>query len=48
MLKISRDLLANAAIRLGLWELLRLEDRMARQIGSILNPDAYLRTVLRS
>lgn len=48
MLKISRDLLANAATRLGLWELLRLEDRMAREIGSILNPDAYLRKVLRS
>ncbi|WP_145963442.1 hypothetical protein [Paracoccus mutanolyticus] len=42
MLRISRDLLANAATKLGLWELLRLEDRMARQIGSILNPDAYL------
>lgn len=48
LLRISQDLLAAAAAKLGLWELLRLEDRIARQIGSILNPDAYLRSVLRS
>lgn len=48
MLRISQELLANATSKLGLWALLRLEDRMARQIGDILNPDAYLRSVLRS
>lgn len=48
LLRISQNLLAIAAAKLGLWELLRLEDRMARQIGSILNPDAYLRSVLRT
>lgn len=48
MLRISQDILASAAQRLGLWELLKLEDRMARQAGSILNPDAYLRSVLRA
>ncbi len=47
MLRISQDLLARAAQRLGLWELLKLEDRMARQIDEIRNPDAYLRSVLR-
>lgn len=48
MLRISQDILASAAQQLGLWELLKLEDRMARQAGSILNPDAYLRSVLRA
>ncbi|OWJ79753.1 helix-turn-helix domain-containing protein [Haematobacter missouriensis] len=48
MLRISQDLLARATSKLGLWALLRLEDRMARQIADILNPDAYLRSVLRS
>lgn len=48
MLRISQDILASAAQRFGLWELLKLEDRMARQAGSILNPDAYLRSVLRA
>lgn len=47
MLRISQDILASAASRLGLWELLRLENRMAKQIGTILNPDAYVRSVLR-
>lgn len=48
MLRISQELLASAASRLGLWPLLKLEDRIARQIDDILNPDAYLRSVLRS
>lgn len=48
MLRISQDILASAASRLGLWELLKLENRMAKQIGSILNPDAYVRSVLRA
>ncbi len=48
MLRISQGILANAASRLGLWELLRLENRMAKQIGTILNPDAYVRSVLRT
>lgn len=48
MLRISQDILASAASRLGLWELLRLENRMAKQIGTILNPDAYVRSVLRA
>ena len=48
MLRISQDILVSAASRLGLWELLRLEDRMAKQIGNILNPDAYVKSVLRA
>lgn len=48
MLRISQDILASAASKLGLWELLRLENRMAKQIGTILNPDAYVRCVLRT
>ena len=48
MLRISQDILANAASKLGLWELLKLENRMAKQIGTILNPDAYVRSVLRA
>lgn len=48
MLRISQDILASAASKLGLWELLRLENRMAKQIGTILNPDAYVRSVLRA
>ena len=48
ILRISQDILASAASRLGLWELLRLENRMAKQIGTILNPDAYVRSVLRA
>lgn len=48
ILRISQDILASAASRLGLWELLRLENRMAKQIGTILNPDAYVRYVLRA
>lgn len=48
MLRISQDILASAANRLGLWGLLKLEDRMAKQIGSILNPDAYVRSVLQA
>ena len=47
MLRISQDLLASATSKLGLWALLRLEDRIARQANEILNPDAYLRSVLR-
>lgn len=48
MLRISQDILASAANRLGLWELLKLENRMAKQIGTIFNPDAYVRSVLRA
>ena len=48
MLRISQDILASAANRLGLWGLLTLENRMAKQTGSILNPDAYVRSVLRA
>ena len=48
MLRISQDILASAASKLGLWELLRVENRMAKQIGTILNPDAYVRSVLRA
>lgn len=48
MLRISQDTLLRAASRLGVWELLRLEDRIAKQIGDILNPDAYVRSVLRT
>ena len=48
MLRISQGILVSAASKLGLWGLLRLEDRMARQVGSILNPDAYVRSVLRA
>lgn len=48
MLRISQDILASAASRLGLWELLKLENRMAKQIETILNPDAYVRSVLRA
>jgi replication initiation protein RepC len=48
MLRISQDILASAASKLGLWELLRLENRMAKQIESILNPDAYVRSILRA
>ena len=48
MLRISQDILASAANKLGLWELLRLENRMAKQIETILNPDAYVRSVLRA
>ncbi|MFC3058503.1 helix-turn-helix domain-containing protein [Paenirhodobacter populi] len=47
MLRISQDILASAASKLGLWELLSLENRMAKQIGTIINPDAYVRSVLR-
>ncbi|VDC33810.1 helix-turn-helix domain-containing protein [Pseudogemmobacter humi] len=47
MLRISQDLLASATSKLGLWALLMLEDRIARQANEILNPDAYLRSVLR-
>lgn len=48
MLRISQELLASAVTRLGLWELLKLEDRMASQAETILSPDAYLRSVLRA
>ena len=48
MLRIGQELLATAASKLGLWALLKLEDRIAKQIDDILNPDAYLRSVLRS
>ncbi len=46
MLRISQDLLARAAARLGIWQLLKLEDRMARNAETIQNPDAYLRAIL--
>lgn len=46
MLRISQDLLARAAARLGIWQLLKLEDRMARNAETIQNPDAYLRATL--
>ncbi|WP_051294580.1 helix-turn-helix domain-containing protein [Gemmobacter nectariphilus] len=48
MLRINQDILVSAASKLGLWGLLRLENRMARQVGNILNPDAYVRSVLRA
>ncbi|MFT4148597.1 MAG: helix-turn-helix domain-containing protein [Paracoccaceae bacterium] len=48
LLRISQDLLASAAARLGLWELLRIEDRIAGKVDSILSPDAYLRSILRA
>lgn len=48
LLRISQDLLASAAARLGLWELLRIEDRIAGKAESILCPDAYLRSILRA
>lgn len=46
MLRISQDLLATAVTKLGLWELLMLEDRIARQVDRIHCPDAYLRRIL--
>lgn len=48
LLRISQDLLASAAARLGVWELLRIEDRIASKADSILSPDAYLRSILRA
>ncbi len=48
LLRISQDLLASAAARLGVWELLRIEDRIAGKADSILSPDAYLRSILRA
>jgi replication initiation protein RepC len=48
LLRISQSLLASAAARLGLWELLRIEDRIAGKADSILCPDAYLRSILRA
>ena len=48
LLRISQDLLASAAPRLGVWELLRIEDRIAGKAESILCPDAYLRSILRA
>jgi replication initiation protein RepC len=47
MLRINQNLIAKAVSKLGLWGLLKLEDRMAKQIGGIMNPDAYLQSVLR-
>ncbi|WP_273692355.1 helix-turn-helix domain-containing protein [Ketogulonicigenium vulgare] len=48
MLRISQDMLVNAIHKLGLWELLRLEDRIAKQVEGILSPDAYVRSILRA
>lgn len=48
LLRISQELLASAAARLGVWELLRIEDRIAGKAESILCPDAYLRSILRA
>ena len=48
LLRISQDLLASAATKLGIWELLRIEDRIAGKAESILCPDAYLRSILRA
>ena len=48
LLRISQELLANAAARLGVWDLLRIEDRIAGKAESILCPDAYLRSILRA
>lgn len=48
LLRISQDLLASAAARFGVWELLRIEDRIAGKAESILSPDAYLRSILRA
>jgi len=46
MLRISQDLLASALAKLGLWDLLSIEDRIARKADSILDPDAYLKSIL--
>lgn len=48
MLRIAQDVLASAASRLGLWDLLRLENRMAEQIASIRDPNAYMKSALRN
>ncbi|RWR26225.1 replication protein C [Sinirhodobacter populi] len=46
MLRISQALLASAAAKLGLWELLRIEDQIARKVETIHCPDAYLQSIL--
>lgn len=46
MLRISQVLLASAAAKLGLWELLRIEDQIARKVETIRSPDAYLQSIL--
>ncbi|MFC3058028.1 helix-turn-helix domain-containing protein [Paenirhodobacter populi] len=46
MLRISQTLLASAAAKLGLWELLRIEDQIARKVETIRSPDAYLQSIL--
>lgn len=48
MLRISQGLLARAATKLGLWELLWIEDQIARKIEVIQNPDAYLHSILKA
>ncbi|TMV79506.1 replication protein C, partial [Thioclava sp. BHET1] len=48
MLRIDQSTLVEAVNKLGLGELLKLEDRIATQIDKIHNPDAYLRSLLRS
>lgn len=48
MLRISQELITCAASKLGLWAFLKLEDRMAKQIGDIVNPNAYLRSLLQT
>ncbi|SMO97584.1 replication initiation protein RepC [Paracoccus laeviglucosivorans] len=48
MLRIAQNVLASAASRLGLWDLLRLENRMAEQIAYIRDPNAYMKSVLRN
>lgn len=48
LLRISQDLLAGATARVGVWELLRIEDQIAGKADSILCPDAYLRSILRA
>ena len=47
MLRISEELLSQAVQRLGVWDLLKIEDQIARTVEKIANPNAYLRAVLR-
>ncbi|MDT1064200.1 helix-turn-helix domain-containing protein [Paracoccus sp. CPCC 101403] len=46
MLRISRDILTSALVKISLWDLLRIEDRIAQKADTILNPDAYLKSIL--
>lgn len=48
MLRISQNLLASAVAKLGVWELLRIENQMAKDVETIQSPDAYLNAILRA